>query len=82
MKTLPTYHGLHITTTGIARVSIFDLPHKYVVMCSRSAGWELRLNVEDTVVAGELDKNGLILDIDGAVICDSLTAGIEPTCAT
>lgn len=82
MKSLPTYHDLHITTSDIQRTSIFNLPHKYLVTCSRSAGWELRLNSEDKVVAGEFDKNGLILDVDGIVIVDSMTAGIEPPCAT
>jgi hypothetical protein len=65
----PSYHDLHITTVGIPRTSIFDLPYGYEVSCNRVGGWCLWLNGEK--VAGEYDL-GLRLDVDGHVICDSL----------
>lgn len=80
-----SYHNLHITTEYLPRTSIFDLPYGYRVVCGRLAGWELlqrksgaELSVEWDIVAGEYHENGLRLDVDGVVICDSLNS---PECS-
>lgn len=77
----PSYHDLHITTEYIPRTSIFDLPYQYRVVCSRIAGWELHElpgNGEWQISAGEYDSvNGLRLDVNGVVICDSLTKKVD-----
>lgn len=78
--TAPSYHDLHITTEGIERTSIFNLPFGLDVRCCRSAGWQLwDMNPgrgHEDLLAGEYDGpgKGLRLDVDGHVICDSLTA--------
>lgn len=65
-----SYHDLHITTAGIERTRISDLPYGYEVSCNRVGGWCLWLN--DQPVASEYGA-GLILDVDGHVIIDSLS---------
>lgn len=72
-----SYHDLYVTTALIPRTRLFELPFKYIVTCTRAGGWELRLNVEDKLLAGEFHTDGLRLDVDGVVIVDSLTPAIE-----
>ena len=67
----PSYHDLHITTNEIPRTSIFDLPYGYEVSTNRVGGWSVWFN--DSQVGGEYGK-GLILDVAGHVICDSLNS--------
>jgi hypothetical protein len=77
----PSYHDLHVTTKDIKRVSIFDMPYGYEVTCTRVGGWQLWFKWGDAAarrVAGEYDE-GLRLDVDGHVICDSLTPLPDPT---
>jgi len=66
----PSYHDVHITTEGIERTSIFNLPYGYELSCTRVGGWTL-WDPDQRKVAGEYDA-GLIVDIAGHVICDSL----------
>lgn len=72
----PTYHDLHITTHQIPRVSIFNLPYDLEVSCCRVTGWQLWRHVggKATLLAGEYAgaEQGLILDVAGHVICDSI----------
>lgn len=70
--TAPTYHDVHVTTPTIARTSIFNLPFGFSLTCTRSSGWELW--TPTGVVAGEYGNphKGLVIDVDGHVICDSL----------
>lgn len=70
MQQAPTYHDLFITTAHLERTSIFNLPHGYLVTCTRAAGWELR--TDEKLVAGEFMDAGLRLDIAGHVIVDNL----------
>jgi hypothetical protein len=65
-----SYHHLHITTDKIPRTSIFNLPYGTMITCTRTGGWELWEN--NYLIAGEYDDNGLLLDVDGHVIIDSL----------
>lgn len=73
----PTCHKVHVTTATIPRTSIVYLPDDYGLTCDGANGWRL-LRAGDSaegsrvVVAGEFDKNGLRLDVDGHVIVDSL----------
>lgn len=85
--TAPSYHDLHVTTAHIPRTSIFNLSFDIRVECMRTTGWtvsRLKPNAPyiDTpgydrwmLIAGEYetDGKGLILDVAGHVICDSLT---------
>lgn len=64
----PTYHDVHVTTEGVERTSIFNLPYGYELSCNRVGGWNLRFG--PTQVAGEYDKP-LRIDVAGVVICDS-----------
>lgn len=68
---MSSYHDLHITTAFIPRTSIFNLPFNLMVTCTRLGGWELWES--QVLLAGEYSQNGLILDVDGNVIVDSLT---------
>jgi hypothetical protein len=69
---MTSYHDLHITTATVPRTSIFNLPFNLMVTCTRGGGWELWES--QVLMAGEYSQNGLILDVDGHVIVDSLTA--------
>lgn len=75
---MPTYHDLHITTSRIDRTSIFNLPYRVQVHCTRIAGWQVWAMAEDgnpeTLLAGEFHSEGLVLDVDGHVIVDSLNS--------
>lgn len=66
-----SYHDLHITTAQIPRTSIFNLPFGLEVSCNRVGGWSLWHGQEQ--LAGEFSDKGLLLDLSGVVICDSLT---------
>lgn len=67
-----TYQHLNITTREIERTALFNLPHEYHVTCTRTDGWQLWHN--HLIMAGEYNEtNGLRLDVEGFVICDSLT---------
>jgi len=74
----PSYHDLYITTIGIQRTRLFDLPYGFRVVCTRVSGWELwrfpdRNPHEPELLAGEYDApdNWLVLDVAGQVIVDS-----------
>ncbi len=75
--TAPSYHDLFITTAGIARTSIFNLPYGLEVTCSRVTGWKLWLHPDsggpEQLLAGEyaLPEQWLVLDVAGQVIVDS-----------
>lgn len=76
----PSYHDLFVTTKDIPRTSIFNLPFGAEVTCNRVGGWCLWDTSKSDpphykgwrLIAGEYDK-GLRLDVNGVVICDSLT---------
>jgi hypothetical protein len=70
----PSYHDLYVTTSEIERIRIFDLPYGYEVTCNRVAGWTLWF--KDKEVAGEYGE-GLLLDVAGHVICNSLTERLK-----
>lgn len=75
---LPSYHDLYITTAEIHRTRLFDLPYGLMVTCTRVGGWELWQSqsfAEKKLIAGEYDTHGLVLDVDGTVIVDSLLEG-------
>jgi hypothetical protein len=83
----PSYHDLHITTAGIPRTSIFNLPYGLEVMCTRVSGWTLWDThpdadslVEPGLVAGEYEgpEQWLILDVDGHIIVDSRQRETSP----
>ena len=71
-----SYHDLHVTTDSIARTPIFNLPFGYEVSCNRVGGWCLWFNGQQ--IAGEYGQ-GLILDVAGHVIVDSLTTRTPPS---
>lgn len=82
MSEAPSYHDLHITTPTIPRTSIFNLPFRTRVTCSRAVGWTAYAVAEGDspgmYLGGEYDydaKTGegqwLVLDVAGHVICDS-----------
>jgi hypothetical protein len=74
-----SYHDLHITTRTIPRTSIFNLPYNTEVTCTRTAGWRLWStdprpapdHTQPRLIAGEYDKNWLVLDVAGHIIVDS-----------
>jgi hypothetical protein len=78
---LPSYHDLFVTTAGIPRSRLFDLPYGLEVRlqlhCNRVSGWQL-WDVSGgyeaaRLIAGEYDgpDRWLVLDVDGHVIVDS-----------
>lgn len=85
----PSYHDLHITTASIPRTSIFNLVYGLEVSCTRVGGWELwDHNQKAPAIHGsskdpgprcvaseypDTRAGGLLLDVAGHVICDSLT---------
>jgi hypothetical protein len=77
----PSYHDLYITTQGIERTSIFNLPFNVQVICTRVGGWEVwnthsstDLN-KWTLLGSEYDEEKpLKLDVKGKVIVDSFKA--------
>ena len=68
---MSSYHGLYITTEEIQRTSIFNLPFNLAIICTRTAGWELRDMKADKAIAGEYSDCWLVLDVDGHIILDS-----------
>ena len=69
----PSYHDVYITTKDIPRTSIFDLPYGLELSCNRVGGWSLW---DHGIAVGseyEAHDKGLIVDIAGHVIVDSLT---------
>jgi hypothetical protein len=79
MPEAPSYHDLHITTDDIPRTSIFNLPFRVEVHCTRAAGWQVWARKEnhhpEELLGGEYGGPGkrLRLDVDGHVIVDSLS---------
>lgn len=78
MNNKPTYHDLHITTPTMERVSIFNLPYRVIVQCTRVGGWEAWARAEGAAFGNEalseenLGANGLRLDVAGHVIYDDM----------
>jgi hypothetical protein len=74
--TAPSYHDLYITTADLPRTSIFNLPFNVQVHCTRVGGWQVWHRPGDqgelVQLGGEYADNGLRLDVDGHIICDSL----------
>lgn len=74
----PSYHDLHITTERLIRTRITDLPFNVFVQCRRTTGWVVYHRPDDrgepVLLAGEYEGEGkgLILDVAGHVICDSI----------
>jgi hypothetical protein len=77
-----SYHDLHITTPDIPRTSIFDLPYRLKILCTRVGGWEAwampEFELREELLGGEYDYDAqsgegkwLILDVAGYVICNS-----------
>ena len=71
----PSYHDVYVTTKEIERKRLFDLPYSCELTCTRVGGWRLWQLGE--LLAGEYDREGLRVDVDGHVICDSLTTTKE-----
>jgi predicted DNA-binding ribbon-helix-helix protein len=78
MTEKPSYHDLHITCEDMERTSIFNLAYNIRVQCTRCGGWEVwhkpdRYRDEE-LLAGEYagPGKGLILDVAGHVIVDSI----------
>ena len=87
-------HNLYVTTTQIPRTFVGDLsPSLSLEYWPGNLGWILarRQNVDggdidgaiEEIVAAEMfdDTYGLRLDVDGLVICDSLTPVSPPSSA-
>lgn len=78
----PTYHDLHITTRNIPRTSIFNLPFRVQVHCTRVGGWQVWAMAEgdlpEELLGSEYDaERPLILDVAGHVIVDSMTTAAQ-----
>lgn len=67
----PSYHDVFVTTEGIERISISDLPFGYELSCNRVGGWCL-WGADNGLIAAEYGGAGLRIDVAGHVICDSL----------
>lgn len=77
---MPSYHDLYITTPDVPRTSIFNLPYSVLVQCTRAGGWEVWeiWDGKERKLGSELgEENGLILDVNGYVIVDSLSPVIK-----
>jgi hypothetical protein len=75
---MPSYHDLCITTKGIKRTSIFNLPFSIQVICTRTGGWEVwhthgSVNTHTwELLGGEYDEEKpLRLDVKGRVVVNS-----------
>lgn len=70
-----SYHDLHITTPTLPRTSIFNLPFRIEVFCTRAAGWQVWAMQEgdlpSELLAGEYDTTPLRLDVAGHTIVDT-----------
>lgn len=77
--TAPSYHDLFVTMFRTPRTSIFDLPFALDVRCNRVTGWQVWDTTpgHERIVAKEYPgadlELGLLLDVAGHVIVDSLT---------
>ena len=77
-KDAPTYHDLHITTPTIERTSIFNLPFRVQVTCSRVGAWQVWARAEGRMLGSDalpdenLGEDGFRLDVAGFVIHDSM----------
>lgn len=85
----PSYHDLHITTPNLARTSIFNLPFRVHVHCTRVSGWTAwaikESALSEELLGGEYDYveetgdgNWLVLDVAGHIICDSRPKNLKP----
>jgi len=78
MTEVPTYHDLHITTPTMARTSIFNLPYRVQVTCSRVGDWRVWARAEKALfgevplLEEDLGADGFRLDVAGFVIHDSM----------
>jgi len=78
MANAPTYHDLHITTPTLERTSIFNLPFRVQVTCSRVGDWRVWARSEGGMFGmaelpeEDLGVDGFRLDVAGFVIHDSL----------
>ena len=79
MSEKPSYHDLHITTEKIQRTSIFNLPFRLQIHCTRVAGWQAWAvregDLEEELLGGEYGPPHLRLDVAGHVIVDSFPEG-------
>lgn len=72
---MTSYHDLYVTTESMERTAFSNMTFGHMVICTRVGGWELWFHHDDKreqLVAGGFDTNGLRLDVNGTVICDSL----------
>lgn len=72
-KEFPSYHDLYITTPGIERTRLMNLPHGVSVQCCRTTGWEV-WEISDKsqkLLGGEYNQKWLVLDVNGFVVVDS-----------
>lgn len=81
-KKPPSYHDLHITTPKLARTSIFNMPFRVEVSCTRVGGWQIWAKggdgLPDELLGAEYDYDSpLILDVAGHVIVDSMTTAAQ-----
>lgn len=78
------YHDLYVTTDTLPRQRLFDMPYGFEVTCNRTTGWQLWFHATDesnmlqsAKIAEEFPRDGtptgLKLDVNGVVLCDSLT---------
>jgi hypothetical protein len=76
MNKAPSYHDLFLTTPRVARTSVFNLPYRVRIQCTRVGGWEAwameELGLSEELLGAEYsEKDWLILDVAGYVICDN-----------
>lgn len=76
----PSYHDVHVTTATIKRTSLFNLPYRLQLKCTRATGWQLWAleegDLPEELLGGEYDERGIRIDVAGVIICDSLV--LEP----
>jgi hypothetical protein len=70
---VPSYHDVHVTFRGQPRTSLPNLPYGYELLCTRTTGWRLWSGTRLVAEEYGSGKRGLIIDVGGFVICDSLT---------
>lgn len=85
---MPSYHDLFITTAKIPRTSIFNLPFRISVRCSRTGGWAVWAlkegDLKEELLGGEYDydeetgEGWLILDVAGYELCNSMPLNGTP----
>lgn len=72
-----TYHDLHVTTPKITRTSIFHLPFRVEVSCTRVSGWQVWAKKEggwpEELLGSEFDARlPLRLDVAGVDIINTM----------